>query len=252
MLRSTGDAPEQFLLLSLARRLCYTTREDLIPEFKGYAPALAELPQPAEHDATVLHSDGVFPATTGEALRWVAENAATHRASTLFDVLLEALARNLLHYDTTFQDAFDRPVNQNVGWLNFTHGITFANAIRNICGKYPQLWRQGLLQMACFVGRNRRFLDLQLDESPWIVEDRDACLTPLEDTILDHGLRDPIFSAHLLKTVKAVEAELPHATASCQRYLLAGLNRFVHSPLKQKHTRRLARQAIELVKRDFD
>jgi len=29
------------------------------------------------------------------------------------------------------------------------------------------------------------------------------------------------------------------------------LNRFLHSPIKQKHVRRLARQAIDLVERDF-
>jgi len=44
---------------------------------------------------------------------------------------------------------------------------------------------------------------------------------------------------------------MEHASDSCQRYLLAALNRFLHSPIKQKHVRRLARQALALVKRDF-
>ena len=34
--------------------------------------------------------------------------------------------------------------------------------------------------------------------------------------------------------------------------LLAAFNRFFHSPLKQKHPRRLPRQAIALVRRDFE
>jgi len=33
--------------------------------------------------------------------------------------------------------------------------------------------------------------------------------------------------------------------------LLAALNRFLKSPLKTKHVRRTARQAIQLVSRDF-
>jgi hypothetical protein len=33
--------------------------------------------------------------------------------------------------------------------------------------------------------------------------------------------------------------------------LLTGLNRFLKSPLKTKHVRRAARQAIQLVSRDF-
>jgi len=165
--------------------------------------------------------------------------------------LLEALAQNMLHFDVTFGSAFDRSVSQNVGWLNFTHGVTFANAVRNTCGKFPQLWGPGLVQMACFVGRNRSFLDLDLDEAEWTVVDRDRFLDETCRQLLDHGIRDPIFSAHLLKTALAVEDELPVASETTQGVLLAALNRFLHSPLKQKHVRRLARQAIALVSRDF-
>jgi hypothetical protein len=64
-------------------------------------------------------------------------------------------------------------------------------------------------------------------------------------------MRDPIFAAHLLKTTIAVEAELDFASPSCRRALLASLHRFVDSPIRTKHVRRLARQAIELVGRDF-
>ena len=151
-----------------------------------------------------------------------------------------------------YDRAFDKPVAKSVGWLHLTHGVTFANAARNLCEKYPRVWRPALLQMACFVGRNRPFLDLDLEERSWFVEDREGFLEASHQKILDHGLRDPIFSAHVLKTTVAVEEELRVASPSCQRYLLAGLNRFLNSPIKQKHTRRLARQAIGLVRRDFE
>ena len=108
------------------------------------------------------------------------------------------------------------------------------------------------MQLACFVGRNTRYLADDLDESSWLVDDPPTFFASIHERILDHGLRDPIFSAHVVKTSVAVEEELSDASADCQRHLLAGLNRFLNSPLKQKHVRRLARQAIELVKRDFE
>jgi hypothetical protein len=48
-----------------------------------------------------------------------------------------------------------------------------------------------------------------------------------------------------------VEEELLAAGESRVPSLLPSLNRFLNSPLKQKHVRRLARQANELVSRDF-
>jgi len=167
------------------------------------------------------------------------------------DRLLESLARNLVHYDASYDTAYHHPVTDNVGWLGFTHGITFANAVRSECASMPQLWPAGLLQMACFVGRNRRYVDLALPETTWEVTDTDAFFGEVHEMLLDHGMRQPIFSAHWVKTAQAVEEELSVASDTCRRYLLAGLNRFLHSPIKQKHVRRLARQAIALVSRDF-
>ncbi len=161
------------------------------------------------------------------------------------------MARNLLHYDTSYGEAYHRPVKDNVTWLGFTHGITLANAVRSECADLPQLWPAGLLQMACFVGRNRRYLDLTLAEAAWEVTDTDSFFSETREMLLDHGIRQPIFSAHLVKTTQAVEEELAVASETCRRYLLASLNRFLHSPIKQKHVRRFARQAIALVSRDF-
>jgi len=255
LLEVVGDGLERFLLPALARHLCYTTREDLLPEFAEYRPTLNSLRQPkvAEPGGSTARDRPTvpFPASTREAMRWLAESLERYDASSVYDALLEALAKSLLHYDTGYQDAFDGPVNDNVGWLDFTHGVTFANAARNVAARHPHLCRQGLLQMALFVGRNRRYIDPEVDESAWRVEDDAAFFAAIEERLVDHGLRDPIFSAHLLKTTFAVRDELATASESCGRALLAGLNRFLHSPIKQKHARRLARQAIELVSRDF-
>ncbi len=142
-------------------------------------------------------------------------------------------------------------MKDNVGWLNLTHGLTFANATRALCVRYPHLWGAGLLQMACFIGRNHHYLDLTIDESEWTVADPAAFEADVRERMLDHGFRDPIFSAHLVKTPIAVFEEVEWASSDCHRLLLAALNRFLHSPLKQFHARRLAQQAIALVERDY-
>ncbi|MFC1681610.1 hypothetical protein ACFL1S_07515 [Pseudomonadota bacterium] len=76
-----------------------------------------------------------------------------------YNALLGANARNMVSFDLYYQEQTTRPVQDNVGWLDFTHGLTFANAVRSICSRYPELWPKGLLQMACFCGRNAPYTD---------------------------------------------------------------------------------------------
>lgn len=251
LLEHLGPDVERFLLPTLARHLCYTTREDLIPEFSGYAPALAALQHMQPGEARTSPPPLPFPATIHQALDWVVEHASHHAPEVIYDRLLESLAHNLLYYDTRYDTAYHHPVQDNVSWLGFTHGITFANAVRSECTSFPHLWPAGLLQMACFVGRNRRYLDLTLGDTDWDVADADTFFSGVHEMLLDHGVRLPIFAAHLVKTAQAVQEELDVASDACRRYLLASLNRFLNSPIKQKHVRRFARQAIALVSRDF-
>ncbi len=249
LLEQGGAKLEPFLLPALARHLIYTTREDLIPEFQEYGAALAQIDEPNKE---LPESGELFGASVRQALEWVIVHRASEPVEAVYDQLLCCLARNLLHYNLECEFVVEQPVSRNKSWLHFTHGITFANAVREMCNTYPEYWNAGLLQMACFIGRNRGYLDEAINESEWFVADDDEFFGEAFDRILDHGLRDPIFSAHLLKTTIAVRDECAHASDDCGKYLLAGLNRFLHSPIKQKHTRRLAHQAIALVKRDFD
>lgn len=213
---------------------------------------LAGLPELASGKSSAAQITAPFPSTLGKALEWLQEHIATQNLDQVYDALLEALSLNLLHFDTSYDTAYDRPVSQSISWLDFTHGITFSNAARVMCTKYPQYWRPALLQMTCFLGRNFNFIDRGIDTEAWRVDEPQVFFAQVRQDLLDHGLRDPIFSAHLVKTSLAVEEEIKHASASCQGALLAALNRFLHSPLKTKHVRRLARQAINLVARDFE
>jgi len=248
-----GRGVEPHLMLPLARGIGYATREDLIPEFRSYTPALGRLPEPRPSGSADANRPPVpFPATMAEAFDWLGERLDRHSVEPVYDALLEALALNLLHFDTHYDTSADGPVSHNVGWLDFTHGVTFANAARRMCERFPAFWKPALAQMACFLGRNVEFLDPHVDRRPWQVDEPDDFFAGVYEHLLDHGLRDPIFAAHHLKTSLAVKDELPTASSSCRSSLLQALNRFLHSPIKAKHVRREARQAISLVGRDYE
>ena len=251
LIQSLGPDAERFLIVPLARSLSFATREDLIPEFKDYGPALEALPKPGITGGG-CRPDIPFPIATKQAFGWLSDNIVAFGYEPVYDALLEALGLNLLSFDTSYGTVSDRPVSENIGWLDFTHGLTFSNAARTLSTKYPRLWPQALAQMACFLGRNATFVDPKIDVKEWRVDEPASFFAASRDRLLDHGLRDPIFSAHLLKTSAAVQDELPHVSDSCRGVLLASLNRFLHSPIKMKHVRRLARQAIVLVSRDFE
>jgi hypothetical protein len=127
-----------------------------------------------------------------------------------------------------------------------------SNAARRLCSRYPEFWKPALAQMACFLGRNRDFIDRQINPREWAIANTAEFFQRVHQQLLDHGYSDPIFSVHLLKTSLAVADELETASETCRAALLSALNRFMGSPLKTKHVRRTARQSISLVARDFE
>jgi len=174
-----------------------------------------------------------------------------HDPYDVYGALLEANAVNFLNFDIAQEDKVKVSVSGNVGWLDFTHGITFANAVRKQCTRYPELWPQGLLQMACFSGRNAAFT-LQEDLLPeWYVSDIDAFVDATIEHLFDHGLGEYIVSVHWLKTALAVREELAAKPSQRTREVLAAaLNRFVNSPLKRRRARRTAYQSLQFVAKE--
>ena len=250
LIEALGEELHGPVALALIRSLCYTTREDLLPAFSTHQETMEVVQASGFGDSSEDLVDP-FPCTVAKGHDWLIEAAKTHRPETIYWALEQAICKSLLHYDTKYETTFSRPVTDNVTWLFFTHGITFSNAVRILCERYPQLWPQGLSQMVCMLGRNHRFLDLEQDIDRWIVADEPSFWEEVKGIELDHGFRDPIFSAHIVKTAVAIEEESALAPSECKQWLLAALNCFLHSPIKQKHTRRLARQAIDLVQRDY-
>ncbi|GAB4165952.1 MAG: hypothetical protein OHK0024_00150 [Thalassobaculales bacterium] len=238
LIAALGDRVAGPVLLALLRSIVMASREDRIPEFRHYASALAEFGGPgAVPDAAALRGLAIRP-----ALAAVAANGGAAPLA-LYDVLLTANAVNMLTYDDSYQFATDRPLADNVGWLDFTHGLTFAGAVRELAGRHPDLWPAGLLQMACFLGRNAPYTDAG---APVLAADPQAVLKAAVARLYDHGVGEYIISAHLVKTTLAVRREIADGRGDAG-VMAAALQRFLAAPLKRRHARRTARQMLDFV-----
>jgi nitrite reductase/ring-hydroxylating ferredoxin subunit len=229
------------VLRSLTRSMVYATREDRIPEFRHYAKVLARWPA---EPAPAMPSDLI-----GLSINQTLERALALPGDdeTKYKLLLEASARAMLRFDLAVGRHANKPVSHNVNWLDFTHALTFGHAARELCTEDPTLWPQALLQMACFLGRNTPFLLKQTDEA-WAVADKSAFFAGERQTLYDHGIREPIYACHHVKTLSAVEDEVAWAgDGALSDAMLAATNRFLHTPIKYHHALRTAHQALSFV-----
>jgi len=138
-------------------------------------------------------------------------------------------------------------VSHNVSWLDFTHMLTFGNAIRDLCGLVPDLWPQALLQMGCFLGRNAAFLMPEADRTHDIA-DRERFLADARTGLYDHGIREPIQSCHRVKVLAAVAQETSWAgPGTLSDAVLAATNRYLLGSIKYHHGLRLAKQSLAFV-----
>ena len=234
------------LTLLLTRSLVYATREDLIPEFKAYAPALDKWDR---EGMASLNEEEIRTGRTSQILDLISKSGGD--PETLYDTGMQAAAWQMLHFDLGFQAATDGAVSNNVNWLDFTHTFTFGNAVRKTCEMYPDLWPQGLLQIFCFLGRNSGFVDATLSHDQWTVSDVGAFVCEQKKTLIDHGQFEYIVSCHILKLLSAFEEEtLEHPNAPWLPTAAASINRFLNEPLKRKHVLRTAKQAISFVERE--
>ncbi len=243
LIDALGPAVTEPLLLALTRSIIYSSREDLLPEFRNYAKVLDRWDEAGDKPAA---PGDFFGLSVDQALERTLESGADPQMA--YRALLGVNARNLLAFDLPLQGRTKGAISNNVSWLDFTHGVTFANAVRHLCGRYPALWPQGLLQMACFAGRNARFIDRELEMESWQVAEPVAFVGQIRENLLDHGQFEYIVACHQVKLTLAVEDELAAAPGEeISACLAAGLNRFLNSPLKRRHSLRTARQAMAFV-----
>lgn len=245
LIRDIGADVAGPLLAMLVRSHCFATREDLIPEFRAYHESRTRwgLGETAPAPLAAHHLRGASPR---QALRLVTGWSVEHAPEAIFSCLLEAAAWQLLHVDEAQFRAVDVRLADNVGWLDFTHAFTFAEAGLLAVWEDSTLWPDLLLQLACFVGRNAAFVDADFDAESFSVPDPDAFWQGQRDALLDHGRGRFIISAHLVKTLTAA-AQLAASHHNLAPLLAAALKRFLKAEIKERHLRRTARQMLALV-----
>lgn len=243
LIAALGPEVTEPLLLALTRSLIYASREDLLPEFRHYADVLGRWPQAGSRPAQPSDFVGL---SVEKALERTLESGGVPEQA--YQALLGANAYNLLSFDLPLQGRTEGAISNNVSWLDFTHGVTFSNAVRHLCGRVPELWPQGLLQMACFAGRNARYIDRNFDIESWRVPDAVTFVCHNVENLLDHGQFEYIVASHQVKLTMAIQDELAAGPEpKVGETLVAGLNRFLKSPLKRRHSLRTARQAMAFV-----
>ncbi len=259
LIQTLGQGVTEALVLSLVRHFIFASREDKIPEFRTYQPTLAtwnntdkgeltqkpneELPRP-DH----WHKKGIK-----QSLETTLSFSHLLGAD-IYPALLEAVSNNMLNFDISQQYKTQITVSGNVNWLDFTHGLTFANAVRKQCERFPELWPQGLLQIACFVGRNAAFTTAESQFEDWQADltkgNMQQHMSNILEQVFDHGIDEYIASVHWIKTALAAREEIELASAHTGQIIFAALNRFINSPLKRKQPRRTAYQSLQFVAKE--
>ena len=242
-----GPDAELPILLALVRALISATREDRLPDFRSYAKALASWD--GKGDAPARAEDFIGLSVDAALKRTLLSSGRDPRE--LYDALVGAAAWNLLHFDIAIDRATDNAIADNASWLDFTHALTFANAVRHICAEQPDLWPQALLQMALFVGRNKPYVQAQQDVDVWRVGDAHGFIAAQMETLFDHGIVEPIIACHRIKMLFALEDELAATPeAPWVGEMCAAMNRWLHTPQKRHHGLRLATQARDFIAKE--
>jgi nitrite reductase/ring-hydroxylating ferredoxin subunit len=196
LIQGLGPSVEMPLALALARSLVYATREDLIPEFRDYAAAVAS-----------WGGEGRAPPQRLSRPQRAPRAGRGPWAGRPLDLYGASGANALTCSPSTSRSSLGSTARgRRTSWLDVTHGITFAQAVRRQCNNSRALAR-GLLQMACFAGRNSRFNDPTVGLEDWRVVDGGIHAGDV-DGLFDHGRQENIVAVHLHKTTLAVRDEL--------------------------------------------
>lgn len=229
------------LYLAWLRGICQSTKEDLLPEFAAYQPTLAAIGHLGT-SVSVPHAPAGQSSKT--VLHWLVDHRH-HTPSSLFTALVKAAAIHMLAFDTGLLTKTRIPIAQNIGWLDFSHGLTFAEAALRACSDQPRLWPQALVQLACFVGRTVYAVDRQRVTECAAMNA--AAFSDIDD-LIDHGSGLPIYACHRVKTYFAVQALTREHPDS--GLLWAAFQRYAKASYPHKQVLRTAQQMVDLIARD--
>ncbi len=264
----------------LVHTVVTSTREDLLPYHVPFARgvAAADLSQvaasadmrpgagPGELDAVLL--EALLGPDRGTAATATVEALGRRSVDEVLDVIVDVTARRLLRYDAAATEA---DLDDDFGWLDITHGITFAHAGRAALGR---LRDDGMLDdadtrldvvrlvlhcafLANWTGRHEwhtsvgptvpTSIDDVLDRTA-DAEDHGAALALVGDDLQRRSLDDvhtaPIHVVHAVKTSRAAHLE---AQRTGDGRVLAAVARYFDDPRQERGVRATIHRSIEFV-----
>jgi nitrite reductase/ring-hydroxylating ferredoxin subunit len=239
----------------LVPTLVYGTREDTLPYMRPFVKALSgiDLDALAAADrADDWCDDGALRAALlddGDRAVPLHATVAALRAGSgvdgVLDVVADVVAERLLRYDP----AGERDFHDDFGWLDITHGLTYANAARWHADhlRHPDTVRLVLwcAFLAYWTGRHEwhtRVRDAEVIDLG--TDDVVAAGSALQRRALDDTTTAFIVHAHAVKTTRAASDEA--VRAGSLRPLQAAA-RFLEAPKLERFVAANVTRAIDLV-----
>ena len=260
LLDAIGWERADTVLPHLVPTIVYGTREDNLPYMRPFTKALAAIDLAAlcEIDVDPAWSDdGMLRAAlvadgdrTGPIRAAVSALHAGAGIPGILDAVSLAVSERMLRYDTSGEFDF----HDDFGWLDITHGLTYANAVRwHSSGRLdPDVMRLALwcVFQAHWTGRHewhtaigevdQMDLDVTGDEPNALLAAGEA----LQRRALTDGTSAAIVHAHAVKTTVAATHE---AVATASDLPLQAAARFLDAPKLERFVAATVARSIDFV-----
>jgi hypothetical protein len=244
----------------LVPTLVYGTREDKLPYMRPFMKALAGVDLVALAGASPSHGwrdDGTLldallgDGRTAPVEATVAALRAGASVDDVLDVVVQAVSERMLRYDTAGEFDFA----DDFGWLDITHGLTYANAVRwhhrqaleRGSGPSPDLLRLVLFTtfLAQWTGRHEWHTRIgeRVDVEP-LGPSVETYATELQRQSLLDGASAFIVHAHAVKTSRAAALE---AARSGSTLPLDATARFLAAPKLERFVAATVARSIDFL-----
>ncbi len=252
VLERTGAECASTVLPQLARSLAVMTREDLLPYMRKTARTIAELDleslaasrRTAESIPDELVTE--FLDRTDPGIDRAVELAHDGLGvEGLLDLASLGSARRMLRYDT----GAEHDASANFGWLDITHGLTHARAVRWAWHHEPGPHTARMALHAIWLLFDTGRLERRRGIAPAGEADTPTDLVALGQQLIDDAMDDSggsfIVVAHLVKTVRAAIEE---AAATGSSLPVTAAQRFIHGQRRERFVARNATEALRFVR----
>jgi nitrite reductase/ring-hydroxylating ferredoxin subunit len=240
----------------LVPTIVYGTRMDTLPHMRQFTRALngvdldelaAVDPDPGWRDDGRLH-EAIYRAAADRVAPLHAAVAALRDGAGVDGVLgvvVDVVAERMLRYDPAGEFDF----HDDFGWLDITHGITYANAVRWHASRlrHPDTVRLALwcVYLAHWTGRHEWHTRVgELEPVDLGIDDLAAAGAALQRQALDDTTTAFIVHAHAVKTTRAATEEA--ATTGSARPLQA-VARFLGAPKLERFVAATVTRSIDFV-----